>query len=358
MKILHVITSLLPGGAEKLLVDLLPRFKARGAEAEVAVFNAVETPLVRSLLADGILMHRFAPGGANVYSPKNLWRLAQLIHSGDYDIVHSHNTAAQFFTAMAPKPQGTVYVTTEHNTYNRRRSNHILRGADKAMYSRYDKIVCISDLTCDALCNHVGTSLREKCVVIPNGIDINKYSRPIASPPASGEVIITMVAGFRKQKDQDTLIRAMGALPESYRLRLVGDGERRQALERLAHSEGVADRVEFVGESHNVGAILSESHVQVMSSHYEGLSLSSIEAMASGRPVIASDVPGLREAVSGAGILFPEGDHHALTDAILRVSTAAELYRSVAHKCTERAALYDIDLTASRYLSLYRSLLP
>ena len=97
----------------------------------------------------------------------------------------------------------------------------------------------------------------------------------------------------------------MAQLSESYRLQLVGNGPRLTELEALVQKLRLADRITFLGNRTDIPELMETSDVMVLSSHWEGLSLSSIEGMASGRPFVASDVDGLREVVQGAGVLFP-----------------------------------------------------
>lgn len=336
-----------------MVCDLVLRFRSAGCEAEVSVFNAVDTPLMRQLVDEGITVHRFAPEGGSVYSPKNLFKLQRLIGAGNYDIVHTHNTACQLFGALCRTPKKTKMVTTEHNTSNRRRGHGVMRYTDRMMYSAYDRVVCISQGTLDSMADFLGDKIKGKCVVINNGVNLDKYKGEIGRIKSDGEVTVTMVAGFREQKDQDTAVRAIAELPHRFRLVLVGDGVRINDVKALAESLGVSDRVTFTGMRDDVPELLRESDIVLMSSHYEGLSLSNIEGMASGRPFVASDVPGLREVTQGAGILFAEGDHTGLASILLRLADDADLYASTAMKCMERASRYDINLTAERYLSVY-----
>lgn len=357
MKILHVITSLLPGGAEKLVTDLLPRFREKGCEAEIAVFNAVETPLMRGLENDGFKVHRFAPEGCNVYSLSNIYKLQRLLNKGDYDIMHTHNTACQLFGALCRTSRLTKRITTEHNTINRRRRFRTMRYTDRLMYSAYDKVVCISDQAFSSLKNFLGENIIEKCEVVHNGIDISRYTGDIRMPDPTKDIIVTMVAGFRKQKDQDTAIRAIASLPRNFKLRLIGDGARINEVKQLAEAQRVTDRVDFTGFRDDVADMLMNSDIVLMSSHYEGLSLSNIEGMASGRPFVASNVVGLREVTDGAGILFTEGDHEELAGILLRLAENSRLYTETATKCLERARKFDIRYTTDRYLYIYERLL-
>lgn len=320
------------------------------------MFNAMETSLMKQLTDEGVTVHRFAPKGGNVYSPANLVKLQRLVSAGGYDIVHTHNTACQLFGALCRRSGNTRMVTTEHNTGNRRRSHNVMKYTDRMMYSAYDRVVCVSDMTLASLTEFLGESITKKCEVIPNGIDLNKYIGDIGNIDPMGDVVVTMVAGFRPQKDQDTAVRALGLLPTQFRLRLVGDGERIGNVKELASDLGVADRVEFLGFRDNVPQLLMESDIVLMSSHYEGLSLSSVEGMASGRPFVASDVPGLREVTKDAGLLFPEGDSKALADILLRLSKNPEIYAETAARCIARAREYDILHTADRYMRIYSTL--
>ena len=162
-----------------------------------------------------------------------------------------------------------------------------------------------------------------------------------------------MVAGFRPQKDQDTLIRAMALLPDNFRLWLVGDGERRSGLESLIAELGLLNRVNLLGIRTDIPDILEQSDICVLSSHWEGFGLAAVEAMAAGRPVIASDVDGLRDVVKDAGVLFAQSDPNALASHIDALCSNNQLYQMTASKCQARAKLFDISIMANKYNELY-----
>ena len=196
---------------------------------------------------------------------------------------------------------------------------------------------------------------------IDNGVDIAKYhdAQPIARESIGsndGKFVIVMVAGFREQKDQDTLIRAVSKLPkERFELWLVGDGARRRQLELLVDSLQLKERVSFLGIRMDVPIILKAADVVVMSSHWEGLSLSNIEGMSVGKPFVASDVNGLREVTEGYGILFPHGDDGALASIILQLSEDRAYYQKVASRCYERARQFDISKMVEAYNEIYET---
>ncbi len=359
MKILHVITSLATGGAEKLMVDLLPRLRDAGHEVELAVFDGRITPFYEQLQHKGIPIHRFMPDGGSVYNPVNLWKLVRLIRQGHYDIVHTHNTAPQLFAAIGSVLCSAVLCTTEHNTSNRRRGWRWYAAVDRWMYNRYRKVICISQKAEENLRQYID-HCKADILTINNGVDIAKYANATASPDlesiAVGSRKIMMVAGFREQKDQDTLIKSLKHLPEDFHLFLVGDGARRGELEALIENEGVFGRVHLLGLRSDVPQLLHAADYIVMSSHFEGLSLSSVEGMSVGKPFLASDVDGLREVVKGAGILFLHGDSAQLAREILALEADTSRYRAVATACRRRADNFDISTMAANYSNLYKSL--
>lgn len=354
MKILQVITSLHTGGAEKLIVEMVPLYIEQGHEVEVLLFDGTDTPFKRQLQAKGVKIHELRKGG-NVYNPLNILRLLPYLKK--YDIVHTHNTACQLFAAIGSVLCSVVLVTTEHSTSNRRRDWKWYRGIDRWMYSRYKAVICISDKAKENLCRYLGKT-SNNILAIYNGINLQTFqSTKENTSLKQGKIIITMVARFTYQKDQETLIRSLLYLPQSkYMLWLVGDGERRPILESLVKELGLESAVRLWGNRDDVPVLLKSSDIIVMSSHFEGLSLSNIEGMAVGHPFIASDVDGLHEATEGAGILFPHGDAEALAHEITKLMDDKAYYRQIADRCMARAAQYDIHKTVNAYLGVYKSL--
>lgn len=356
MKILYVITSLRTGGAEKLVVELTSWFREKGHSVDVALFDGIQTDFMQDLEKTGSKVFRFSVDGS-VYSPRRIFQLAKVMK--DYDIVHTHNTSPQFFAAVAHlfrrKP---LLVTTEHNTTNDRRSKKWFLPLDRWMYNRYRKVICISDKAYDNLVSYLKQT-KADILTIKNGVNLKTFRQaaPIEGFKKEGVFALAMVAAFRPQKDQGTLIKAMALLPLDCHLFLAGDGETRPGLEELSRSLGIEDRVHFLGVRKDIPSILKSSDVVAMSSHYEGLSLSSIEGMAVGKPFVASDVDGLHEIVEGAGILVPHQDEKALAEVLLKLKEDPALRASVAASCMERASQYDFSKMAEAYLKVYSDIL-
>ena len=357
MRILHIITSLYTGGAEVLIVNLVPRFQALGHEVGVVVFNGDHTPLMERLEKEchNCKVYKL---GASFYNPWYIFKLVRIIRN--YDVIHTHNSSPQLYAAIANVFCNKRMVTTEHNTSNRKRGNWLLTILDKWMYTKYDKVICISDQAEVNLRQHlnVETSDKSRIITIYNGIDIQKIreATPIEDLK-SNRFLIIMVAAYRPQKDQATLVRAMTMLPhDQYEAWLVGDGECQDVVEKLIKRLEAEDYVKILGVRTDVPRILKTADVVVMSTHYEGLSLSNIEGMAAGKPFVASDVEGIQEVTKGYGILVPHEDAEALAKTIQQLHDDQDYYHQVADKCYERAQQFDIHDMVNNYNNVYLSL--
>ena len=346
MRILQVITSLETGGAEKLVVDITRILRIRGHVVDVVVFDGKDTPFMKQLRETGCKVYCLSNGGS-VYCLSYIFKLRKIIK--DYDVVHSHNTSPQFFVALANLCCNGIIVTTEHNTTNRRRNNLLWKPVDKWMYNKYRKIICISDQAEENLKKYLGEG-KASVTTFYNAKPLDVFKEK--------KFVVVMVAAFRKQKDQKTLIDAMGLLScDAYELWLVGQGDCLDDVRNYTETRGLQDRVKFWGNRTDVANVLHTADVVCMSSHYEGLSLSNIEGMSSGRPFVASDVDGLREVTKGYGVLFPHGDAEALADIIRKLHDDKAYYDEVADKCHQRAMMFDIDKMVDGYEAVYKEMI-
>lgn len=355
MRILQIVTSLEIGGAEKLVADISPMLQDLGHDVDVLAFSD-EGPNFRSLLENKGVKVYTCSHKRNVYNPMNICHILRMM--GKYDIVHTHNTAPQLFTAIASHFHSTKLITTEHNTSNRRRDIKGASVVDKWMYRRYNKIICISDKAEENLRNYL-PSLKNICTIY-NGVDVQKFynAKPLENIVDESKVVVAMVAGFRKQKDQDTLIKAFSQLSkEKYRLWIIGDGDRREELEHLTNQLQLDDVVKFWGIRSDVPEILHSADIICMSSHYEGLSLSSVEGMSVGKPFIATDVDGLHEVVENYGVLVPHNDEKALAKVISELAENKDYYERIANQCWQRAKQFDITKMVDAYNNIYNSIM-
>jgi glycosyltransferase, group 1 family protein len=366
MRILQVITSLDIGGAETLVANLIPRLQALGHIVDLCIFNGMETPLMQRLKEKSPKTKIYALG-SSVYNPLYILKLMKIMKG--YDIVHTHNSSPQLFVAIADLFQQTKLVSTEHNTSNRKRNWKWYRPIESWMYGRYDHIICISKIAEEKLREYMAgewlieTSNKFKSITtINNGIDVNAISEAVPCKELlelkENRKAILMVAGFRKQKDQNTILKALTLLDKNkFEVWFAGIGERMEEVQQLAKSLGVDDRVRFLGLRTDIPNVLKAADIIVMSSHWEGLSLSNVEGMSAHKPFVASDVNGLREVTKGYGILFPHEDGKALANEINQLAESDKYYDEVANRCYNRALEFDISKMVNGYNQVYQKVI-
>ncbi|WP_034039890.1 glycosyltransferase [Wocania ichthyoenteri] len=362
MKILHIINSLDTGGAEKLILESLPLFNKKNVQTDLAVLNGNEYPFLKALKKLNCCKV-ISLGNKSVYNPLLIFKIIPLLKH--YDLVHVHIFPSLYWVALAKiiSFSKIKLVYTEHSTSNKRRKKYIFKIIDKIIYSFYSKIITISPEVNDKIKAHLGFK-NERFVLIQNGINLNtiKNTKPIAREEVSPNLdetfsIITQVSSFRYPKDQKTVIKSLIQLEDNVVLVLIGDGPLRSECKDLAKEIGVSHRVFFLGIRMDVISILKASDIIILSSHHEGLSLSCVEGMASGKAFVASDAPGLGDIVRGAGILFPIDDDDTLAKEINTLLTDKVHYNKVVSNCLERAEDYSIENTIEEEINLYKLLL-
>lgn len=356
MKVLQVINSLGTGGAEKLIIESLPVYMEKGIQIELLLLDSGETPFYKQLKTNSnCKIHSIGKG--SVYNPKYILKILPFLKK--FDLVHVHLFPALYWVGIARilSFSKVKLIFTEHNTSNKRRNLWVFKLLDRIIYSFYDKIVTIANEVDRNLRQHLKWRDSSKFELIENGINLISYRNAIPLSKMGffekDDTILIQVSSFRAQKDQPTIIRALKLLPENFKLLLVGEGPLKEENEQLVEKYGLSSRVKFCGIREDVPSLLKTADLVILSSHYEGLSLSSIEGMASGKPFLASDVPGLKEVVKGAGVLFPEGDEQSLANEILKLSEDPEYYKKIAASGLKRSQKYDIENMVDKYINLY-----
>lgn len=356
MKIAVIINSLNIGGAEKLVADSFPYVRQKFPESELIVLKESKSFIYDSLKAKAIQMHFLTK--ASVYNPLLVFKLIPVLKRND--IVHFHLFPTLYWVVLASMliKKKPYLIYTEHSTHNKRRDSKLFKWLDQRIYSRIDKIVSIADEVDFNIKTHLKHKLDNKIVCINNGVDLDLINNAKShTKQALGfqedDIILLQVSSFRLPKDQPTLLKALQKLPSKYKLLLAGDGELRVNNEKLSIELGVADRVHFLGNRNDIPQLLKSVDIIVLSSHHEGLSLASIEAMASGNPFIAADVPGLREIVKGYGLVFEKGNTQDLVEKILNLEQNPDLRHRVIANCQQRAQDFSLQKMLSAYLELY-----
>lgn len=362
MKILHIINSLATGGAEKLLLETLPKYNALGLKADLLLLNGADTPFLKELQKHDCC-EIFIWGTGSPYHPKFILKLIPFFKN--YDLVHVHLFPANYFAAFAKliSFSKTPLVFTEHSTSNRRFRNTWFNAVNKQVYKIFSKIICITEEVCLVVKQKTQIA-PDKMVFINNGVDLIKFieAKPLSRQKIdlslrTDDFLLIQVSSFRKQKDQGTVIRALLALPGNVKLLLAGEGPLRVEHEDLVRDLSLTERVFFLGNRLDIPNLLKACDAVVLSSNYEGFGLVAVEGMASGKPFLASDVPGLREVVAQAGLLFPKGDHKKLAEQIEQLRIDPVFYETVSQWGEKRASFFDIDQMVEKHITLYGNLL-
>lgn len=349
MKILHVITSMGMGGAQRLLVDLIPLQKAKGNQVLVACLFAYENrAFIDTIHSVGVEIVQLYYNRINLLT--TILRLSKLMRK--QDVVHVHLYPALYISAIASLFIHTPLVWTEHSTSNSRRSKSWLRPIERWVYSKYNRLISISQQTQDNLISWIGQQAGRN-VIINNGVD-NKRFKSIHK--TVDDYTLIMISRFTASKDQETVIRAMKYINGDTVLRFVGDGETREKCEKLAKELGVYNRIEFLGSRSDIAELICSSYIGVQSSNWEGFGLTAVEIMSAGKPVVASNVNGLRQVVEGAGVIFEHGNERELADIINKLLNDTDYYNRIAMACMLRSEMYSIERTSEKYLDIYYEL--
>ena len=346
MKVLHVISSLEIGGAQRLLSDLLPLQKQSGLDVSLLVLKTENNAFNRKILEAGVPI--ISLDVRSYRNPLLAFKLRRIIK--DYDIIHVHLVHSLYLCSIAARGMNIKLVYTEHSTSNNRRNKSYMRPVEKWIYGRYDKLISISEQTQDALQNWLQAD-DDRFVVVHNGVDTKAFSAIHCEKiPKS----LIMVSRFASSKDQESVIKAMKYLDESVTIRFVGDGENLEHCKQVTKNLGLEHRIAFLGARADVANLIAESCIGIQSSNWEGFGLTAVEMMAAGLPVVATDVDGLKQVVEGAGLLFHVGDTSALTNHIKHLLNDEEYYMIMSTNSKQRAAIFDVAVTANKYVNLYQ----
>ena len=235
------------------------------------------------------------------------------------DIVHAHFLGVAAIAAPVCREKNLPLVITEHTSaLNAPDPGKALVKTMRKTYPLADALLVVSSLLAGSIYRHTGA----KAVVVPNIIDTQSFS-VVKEDNVPGEPFRFVASGFLiERKGYDLLLRAAGDLRRrGYALALTvfGDGPEREALEKLAESEGVRDCVDFRGQCTRgeLGEAYPQMDAFVLASRRETFGVVYIEAMAAGLPVIATRCGGPEDFVTEEnGILIPVDDAAALTDAM------------------------------------------
>lgn len=331
IRVLHIIPTLVRGGAEKQLVLLAGSLPRTQFDVHVAVLTHTG-PLETDLRQAGVPVTVI--GKRAKFDPLCYWRLRQHIRRLRPDLVHTWLFAANAYGRQAAHDAGVRCLVAGERCVDPWKAAWQL-AIDRWLARFTQRIVTNSTGVKEFYVAHGLPA--EKFVVIPNGVLLPEDSNlPAGAASASGGSaagaagtapgslreelglsaharLIGAVGRLWPQKRVKDLIWAadlLKSLRDDAHLVIVGDGPQRARLERYQRQNEITDRVHFVGERGDVPALMRQFDVLWLGSEYEGQSNAVLEAMAAGLPVVATDIPGNRDLVvpDQTGYLVPVGD--------------------------------------------------
>jgi glycosyltransferase involved in cell wall biosynthesis len=369
VRLLHIVGDSRFGGAATIILGLSHVAQAHGWQVDVLTTDPVFQHAVRQhglgLVNLDVIRREIRP----VWDLGGLVRLSRFLEREPYQIVHTHTSKAGFVGRLAARLAGVpAIVHTIHGfAFHEDSPVHIRRfySTLERLASRWcDRIVSVSEFH-RAWAIELGMCQPGQILAIPNGIaevgrnrevGLAELRREIGA--AQGDLVILSMARLAADKGLEYLIEAASILPQTERrvqIVIAGDGPQRERLEQLVHHLGVTQRVRFLGFREDVGDLLAASDLVVLPSLREGLSIALLEAMAAGKPIIASSIGSQREVASHAemALLVRPADARALSDAILKLSRDEALMARLGRAAR---AVYESRYTEDRMLRTYKQL--
>lgn len=263
----------------------------------------------------------FEDARADRLSPGVLARVLAIARRRRVQVVHSHGKGAGLYGRIAARLVGAAAIHTFHGVHHEAYPRLYL-WLERALARQSFAVIHVSESQARAAAG-LGLAPAGRSRVIVNGIDPGRAraATPLARAAVGlepGAAVLGTVARFDPIKALDVLLRAFARLGGAARLLMVGDGPEAPRLRALARELGVDGRVVFTGARPDAARYLPIMDVYVSASRREGLPLAVLEAMACGRPVVATRVPGHEDVVEDGrtGVLVPADDPAALATAV------------------------------------------
>jgi glycosyltransferase involved in cell wall biosynthesis len=365
IRVLHIITNLGIGGAERLVVSAARGLPRDRFESVICCLTD-RGPLAREVEADGVTVHcvNAYPGLSN---PLAFTRLVSIIGSVQPTIVHTHLQAPNLYGRLAAcLVRVPIVIATEHNVYTGKARRYI--AVERMLARLTSALVAVSS----EVQQFLGRQLRlplARIQVIRNGVaapqptteGVAALTARIGAVPT--QLRLATIASLTSKKGHDVLLRALALLAGRglcVAAVFAGDGPERARLELIAAELKLRDSVHFLGAVSNPADVLAATDIFVLPSLVEGLPLALLEAMRAGKPIVATSVGGIPEAVTSGinGLLVAAADDVALADAIAILAASPQQRAELGDRARARA---DRDFTEERYVgelaSLYDELL-
>jgi glycosyltransferase involved in cell wall biosynthesis len=367
MKVLHLIETLGRGGAEHLLVTLLPELVRQGDEVAVAVLRG-PMDLSPALEAAGITVHRLAP--------RHRWHLAgaakelgALARQGGFEVVHAHLYFPAVITALS-KRLGWLRAATVVTFHNLAYASGVnkagpgLRFRRKLAAALYPRGINVFLGVSAAVSAHYQTALglQNPVKVLHNPVTPRALLRPvlpISVDPATAHVVVPgRLVHEKGHADFLLALQALLAQGRSLRVTFAGGGPLQGALTEDIARLGLSGAVTITGPLEHAAMLsaMAAADLVVAPSRFEGFGLTALEAMALGRPVLATTAGGLPEVIEHgrSGWLVPPNDPAALALALAALLDDAPLRARLAAAGRQRAEThFSLPAIAAQLRSIY-----
>jgi glycosyltransferase involved in cell wall biosynthesis len=350
LRVAQVTLSLDVGGQERLLVEMARHRDQARFEWTVITLGPRGTLADTMEALGGRVVAIDAPGG---FRP-GLWRtLSRMFRAEHYDVVHTHDDRPLLYGMPAAWWAGVRRrVHTHHHGHLEKvtwRQRFLLRQA--SLFA--EQFVCVSQDSARYMIDQGVAASRVS--TLWNGIDLTQFAY---SGPCDDGPIVT-VARLSPEKDIANLVRAARIVVDRQphaRFEIAGDGASRADLERLARELNLTTHITFLGEMRDIPSLLGRARLFVLPSLTEGISLTLLEAMARGLPVVTTAVGGNPEVVEDerTGLLVPARDAEKLANAILGVVTDPDWGRRMGQAGRQRVEEhFDIRKMTAAYEAMY-----
>ena len=357
-------------GYGNITVEYCRALRRKGVD--VTLFLPTEERRAAESLGWDVPMRFVLPRYAFRFSLLTIWPYLRTVDVSGFDVVHSLlDFPYCVIAARSAHAYGKPFMMGSQGTYGvvpltRWLDRHFLMQT----YRRSKKIVVPSAFTRDAILQYAKEEL--PIDIIHNGVNFARFSRTVDASDLRRSLgdrpLLLTVGGLKDRKGQDLVIRALPALKKDHpRLLyiLVGDGHTRPALEALARELGVVDMVQCVGSKTGDELLryfrACDVYVHTPRIHhltFEGFGIVYLEASACGKPIVATDAGGVRDAVVDAvtGIVVPDGSVPAIAAAIDQLlKNPAEAAR-MGEEGKKYAAAHDWSIIVDKFTAFYRSL--
>jgi len=368
MKVCFLVNQLSPGGVASLLLDIVAHTDADADLDYTICYLEADDTHAADFESTGVRVVNF--DAEFKFDPRALWRMARFFRREEFDILHTHFPYTHVLGRVIGRLSGlTTIITTQHSVPE---NYHPIIGPLERITRPLDtRTVAISEgvereFTGSAHQYEPGRS-GQWCTIY-NGVDVAGFNNRVGATDTTAlesrygiedEPVFLSVGRYVPLKSQHDTIAAMEHVVQEWpdaRLFLVGWGALEDDLTAAAADRGLTANVTLTGRvpHADIHEWYALADVFVMSSTIEGFGIAGVEAMAAELPVVATDVPGLRDVVTDGrtGLLVPPSAPGQLADAMVRAVTTTEPYGVAGYE--RAAATFDIRRTTSSYLHLYR----